>query len=97
MNSVISSDVVRVDGWSRTRRIEHRGDEVAMEIARVDCSHCATCSKRMDTVTSNVHRAGILAKWERVGGGHFIIIPLPPSADPIRHLAKTLKLTISRC
>lgn len=85
---------VSVDGWSRSRTVEVRGNKVAMEIARVSCSHCATCSRRMDTITGQVHRAGLEVEWERVGGGHFIVIPLPKNANPVRHLAKVLDLCI---
>ena len=94
---VISDEVVRVAGWSRTRLVENRGDAVAMEIARISCSHCATCSRRMDAVTGRVHGAGLNVQWERRGGGYFIVLPLPDGADPVAHLRQVLGLAISRC
>lgn len=97
MNTVmIEQFSVSVYSWSRTRTVEVRGDKVAMEIARFSCSHCATCSRRMDTVSSCVHQHGLTVEWEQVRGGYFIVIPLPEGADPVQHLAEVLCLSIRR-
>jgi D-arabinose 1-dehydrogenase-like Zn-dependent alcohol dehydrogenase len=77
--------------------VENRGNAVAMEIARINCSHCSTCSRRMETVTSLVHRAGLVVGWEQRGGGYFIVIPNPQGLDPIQHLRTILGLHIKRC
>ena len=95
--ATVATEVVRVGDWSRTRQVENRGNAVAMEIARINCSHCSTCSQRMDAVTSRVHRAGLNVDWERRGGGDFIVVPNPEKADPVKHLRKVLGLRLSRC
>ena len=88
--------VVKVRDWSRPRLVENRGNAVAMEVARISCSHCSTCSSRIETVAARVHFAGIRVKWERRKGGQLIVIPLPKGKDPITHLNKLLKLGIKR-
>ena len=93
---VIAEEYVRVSGWNRLRLVENRGNEVAMEVARINCSHCSTCSRRMNTVTGNVHSAGLLVKWEDRRGGKIIVIPLPKGFDPVEHLRNVLKLNIYR-
>ena len=87
---------VVVMDWDRPRLVEDRGNAVAMEVARIECSHCATCSRRMDTVTSRVHSAGLKVEWERREGGYLIVIPLPDGKDPVTHLTKVLGLRISQ-
>jgi hypothetical protein len=88
---------VSVEDWSRNRLVEFRKGAIAMEIARISCSHCSTCSKRMETVSRRVHDAGLKVDWERRDGGCLIGIPLPKTADPIEHLRKVLGLRITRC
>jgi len=92
-----SSCYVDVSGWSRERLVEFRENAVAMEIARTSCSHCATCSERMETVSRRVHQAGLIVDWEQRGGGQLIVIPLPKDTDPIEYLRKVLGLRITRC
>lgn len=87
---------VEVSGWSRDRLVEVRGEKVAMEIARISCSHCSTCSDRMNTVTSRIHRAGLNVEWEQREGGKMIVITLPKATDPVEHLRNVLGLRISR-
>lgn len=97
MNSAIAERYyVEVEGWSRNRLVEVRDGKVAMEIARVNCSHCSTCSRRMETVTKRVHQAGLNVDWERREGGYLIVIPLPEGNDPTQHLREVLNLRISR-
>jgi len=86
---------VVVENWARERLVENRGNVVAMEIARISCSHCSICSQRMDTVASRVHRAGLKVEWERREGGYLIVVPLPTGKDPVRHLNEVLALGIS--
>jgi len=92
----VSKFYVQVNNWSRNRLVELRSKDVAMEVARINCSHCPTCSNRMDTVASRVHRAGLVVKWEQRGGGRMIVIPLPKNTDPVQHLSEVLELSIRR-
>lgn len=87
---------VVVENWSRPRLVENRFRTVALEVARINCSHCSTCSRRMETVTSRVHMAGLKVDWERRNGGWLIVIPLPVDKDPVVHLSRMLGLGISR-
>ncbi|MCX6712824.1 MAG: hypothetical protein NTY66_01300 [Candidatus Vogelbacteria bacterium] len=94
MSKTVKSLRVVVEDWSRSRLVENRGDSVAMEVARFSCSHCPTCSNRMDMVSSRVHRHGLAVRWENVRGGRFIVLSLPKGTNPVRHLAKVLELNI---
>jgi hypothetical protein len=88
---------VDVCGWRRERLVEVRGNTVAMEIARIACSHCAVCSGRMETVINNVKKAGLNVNWERREGGQMIVLPLPENTDPVEYLRNVLSLSINRC
>lgn len=69
---------VAVSGWQRHRQVVLRDNTVEMMIALINCSHCATCSGRMDRVRAAV--AGKEARWRREEGGYWIVLPYPAEA-----------------
>ena len=66
---------VRVSGWSCSRHVVVRKDEVAMEIARTHCSHCPTCRARIVRVEQSLQ--GRQFSRQSVGGGEYFILSLP--------------------
>jgi len=71
---------VRVAGWQNSRQVSFRGNSVAMEVARISCSHCATCAGRIHYVENALRGEG---KRDYVGGGVIVSLPYPET------LAKT--------
>ncbi len=89
---------VRVSGWQRHREVILRENSVEMMIALINCSHCATCSRRIETV--NAVLEGKESQWRREGGGYHVVLPYP--ADMARDeqsvavfLRETLQLPLS--
>lgn len=66
---------VAVSGWQRHREVILRESTVEMMIALTACSHCATCSRRIDAVSAAVE--GKEAQWRREGGGYYVVLPYP--------------------
>jgi len=95
-NSPSGEFLVYVDDWSFHRLVQYRDGRVSLEIARMDCSHCGTCSDRMESTTARVRAAGLQVDWQRVGGGYMISIPLPDEVDPVDHLSAILGLPVSK-
>lgn len=89
---------VSVRGWQRHREVILRENSVEMMIALINCSHCATCSQRIECVRAAVE--GKEAQWRREGGGYYVVLPYP--ADMARDeqsvaafLRETLRLPLS--
>ena len=88
---------VQVSGWNRFRDVRVEHGKVSMEIARVDCSHCATCRRRVEHVEAALR--GQAYTREFVGGGIYYSLNLPDEcSDDERKtsefLSRTLRLSI---
>ena len=86
-----------VSGWSRFRDVRVENGKVSMEIARVNCSHCATCRRRVEHVEAALQ--GQAYAREFVGGGIYYSLNLPDECSgDIRKvtefLGRTLRLDI---
>ena len=86
---------LRVAGWTYPRHAFVRDSHILMEVARIDCSHCTTCSHRMDVVASRLRDAGVDGSWERESGGYYLSVPYDRKVAPARFLSELLKLSIS--
>jgi|GEM_PF-4912536 hypothetical protein len=71
---------VWVGGWRNSRQVSFDRDKVAIEVARISCSHCTTCSGRIHYVENALRGEG---ERSYVGGGVIVSLPYPES------LAKT--------
>lgn len=90
---------VRVSGWSNSRHVVVREDEVSMEIARTHCQHCPTCRARV--VHCERSLSGRQFKRQSAGGGEYFVLPLPvglasDSERVVAFLAGALNLSICK-
>lgn len=65
---------VRIGGWSNSRLVVLEKEQVTMEVARINCSHCATCSARMHYVNARLRGD---EKMSYQGGGVLVTLPYP--------------------
>jgi len=65
---------VRVGDWRCARQVTVQSGQVSFEVARINCSHCPTCSSRLHFVGN---RFGDSAVRSYVGGGVIFTMPLP--------------------
>jgi len=68
----------RVGGWSYPRLVTLEKGRVAMEVARINCSHCVTCRGRMNYVQSRLRGEG---ETIYAGGGVLIQLDYPKGRD----------------
>jgi hypothetical protein len=67
-----------VAGWSRTREVTVENGEIALEVARISCSHCATCSGRLQAIRQRVGRE---SREDYRGGGVLVILSYPATEE----------------
>ncbi len=64
----------KVGGWMYPRLVVLEKGQVTMEVARISCSHCPTCSGRINYVQNRLNGEGKLAYQ---GGGVLVTLPYP--------------------
>ena len=65
---------LRVDGWRYARHAMVRGNTLLMEVAREACSHCPTCSRRIQTIESRLKGAGTPWRFVFLNGGQYLAV-----------------------
>lgn len=87
---------LRVEGWANSRHAMVRGNTLYMEVARVACNHCPTCSFRIRTIESRLQ--GSATPWRFVfmdGGQYLAVEPEQVPTSVGRFLTNLLGLRIS--
>lgn len=71
---------LQVDNWRYPRQAFFEGKTLKMEVARVACRHCSTCSRRVDAVESRLQGTNVAWRWETAQGGLYLAVELPEGA-----------------
>ncbi len=86
---------LNVAGWTYPRHAYVADNHLFFEVARINCSHCATCSRRMSAAESSLSHAGVASSWHRKGGGYYLSVPYDQEREPAEFLSDLLGLTIT--
>jgi len=87
---------LRVEGWRYARHAMIRANTLFMEVARVACSHCPTCSHRIQTVESRLRSAGVPWRFVHLDGGMYLAVePEQMPATVGNYLSGLLGLQVS--
>ncbi|OGF74826.1 hypothetical protein A3J56_02605 [Candidatus Giovannonibacteria bacterium RIFCSPHIGHO2_02_FULL_46_20] len=71
---------LQVANWRYPRHAFFEGNTLKMEVARVVCQHCSTCSRRVETVESQLKGTNVAWRWETANGGLYLAVELPDGA-----------------
>ena len=87
---------LRVEGWSNSRHAVVRGNTLMIEVARVRCNHCPTCSHRIQTIESRLRGAGTPWRFVNLNGGTYLAVePEQIPAKVGNYLSGLLGLRVS--
>ncbi len=88
---------LQVAGWTYPRHTYREGNALKMEVARVSCRHCPTCSRRVEMVGKRMQGTSAEWHWETAQGGLYLAIKLPEMEVEVdRYLGSLLGLRISQ-
>ncbi|OGN33188.1 MAG: hypothetical protein A3F98_03915 [Candidatus Yanofskybacteria bacterium RIFCSPLOWO2_12_FULL_41_8] len=65
---------LRVEGWRYSRHAMIQANTLLMEVARMACSHCPTCSNRIRTLESRLQGNGTSWRFVNLNGGVYLAV-----------------------
>lgn len=65
---------LRVEGWRYARHAMIQANTLYMEVARISCNHCPTCSNRIRTIESRLQGADTPWRFVFLNGGQYLAV-----------------------